>query len=211
MGSPALMNNEQFQQAWQGWVMTMICSQAAFGRVGLGGGDFVHKEYSREEKVSALLFQKVTFQSLQLLTFSGIRRQRFPSLWYRHTDKLEARALPTTFLSFISEGQSVSLRGCLLICCYVINTPPPLHTHTHTHTSPAQQKWVWANSRRWWRTRKPGMLQSMGSQRVRYSLVTEQQQPLYYRDEGPPHFKGKSWGEELTVEQLRKRKPREGY
>ena len=26
--------------------------------------------------------------------------------------------------------------------------------------------WVWASSRRWWRTGKPGMLQSMASQRV---------------------------------------------
>ena len=29
-----------------------------------------------------------------------------------------------------------------------------------------QWTWVWANSRRQWKTRKPGMLQSMGSQRV---------------------------------------------
>ena len=35
---------------------------------------------------------------------------------------------------------------------------------------------VWENSRRQWRTRKPGMLQSMESQRVGYNLVTEQQQ-----------------------------------
>ena len=28
--------------------------------------------------------------------------------------------------------------------------------------------WVWANSGRWWRTGKPGVLQSMGSQRVGY-------------------------------------------
>lgn len=63
MGSPALMHNEQFRQDWQGWVMTVICSQAAFEWVGLGGGDFLHK-CSREEKVSAILFQKVTFQSL---------------------------------------------------------------------------------------------------------------------------------------------------
>ena len=27
-----------------------------------------------------------------------------------------------------------------------------------------QRTWVWANSGRWWKTRKPGMLQSMGSQ-----------------------------------------------
>ena len=33
--------------------------------------------------------------------------------------------------------------------------------------------WVWASSRSWWWTGKPGMLQSMGSQRVRYNWVTE--------------------------------------
>ena len=30
--------------------------------------------------------------------------------------------------------------------------------------SPTQWTWVWASSRRWWRTGKPGVLQSMGSQ-----------------------------------------------
>ena len=30
--------------------------------------------------------------------------------------------------------------------------------------SPIQWTWVWASSRRWWRTGKPGVLQSMGSQ-----------------------------------------------
>ena len=33
--------------------------------------------------------------------------------------------------------------------------------------------WVWANSGRQWRTREPGMLQSMGSQRVRHDWGTE--------------------------------------
>ena len=33
--------------------------------------------------------------------------------------------------------------------------------------------WVWASSGSWWRTRKPGVLQSMGSQRVGHDLVTE--------------------------------------
>ena len=28
--------------------------------------------------------------------------------------------------------------------------------------SPTQRTWVWANSRRWWRTQRPGVLQSMG-------------------------------------------------
>ena len=33
--------------------------------------------------------------------------------------------------------------------------------------------WVWVNSRSWWWTRKPGVLQFMGSQRVRHNLATE--------------------------------------
>ena len=36
--------------------------------------------------------------------------------------------------------------------------------------------WVWASSGRWWRTGKPGVLQSMGSQRIRQDWATEQQQ-----------------------------------
>ena len=35
--------------------------------------------------------------------------------------------------------------------------------------------WVWASSRRWWRTGKLGALPSMGSQRVGHDWVTEQQ------------------------------------
>ena len=38
----------------------------------------------------------------------------------------------------------------------------------------------WANSGRWWRTGKPGLLQSMGSQRVRHDWATEQQ--IYYEE-----------------------------
>ena len=40
--------------------------------------------------------------------------------------------------------------------------------------SPTQWMWVWASSGRWWRTGKPGMLQSTGSQKVRHDWVTEQ-------------------------------------
>ena len=39
-----------------------------------------------------------------------------------------------------------------------------------------QCTWVWANSSRQWRTGKPGMSQSTGSQRTGHVLVTEQQQ-----------------------------------
>ena len=42
--------------------------------------------------------------------------------------------------------------------------------------SPTQWTWVWTSSGRWWRTGKPGMLQSKRLQRVRHDLATEQQQ-----------------------------------
>ena len=38
-----------------------------------------------------------------------------------------------------------------------------------------QWTWTWAKSRRWWRTGKPDVLQSMRSHRVGHDLVTEQQ------------------------------------
>jgi len=40
--------------------------------------------------------------------------------------------------------------------------------------SPTRWTWVWACSGCWWRTGKPGVPQSMGSQRVRHDWVTEQ-------------------------------------
>ena len=38
--------------------------------------------------------------------------------------------------------------------------------------SPTQWTWVWASSGSWWWTGRPGVLQSMGSQRVRHDWVT---------------------------------------
>ena len=39
--------------------------------------------------------------------------------------------------------------------------------------SPSHWTWVWVNSGGWWWTGRPGMLQSMGSQRVRHDWATE--------------------------------------
>ena len=39
--------------------------------------------------------------------------------------------------------------------------------------SPTQWIWVWANSGSWWWTEKPGVLQSMGSQKVGHDWETE--------------------------------------
>ena len=47
--------------------------------------------------------------------------------------------------------------------------------------SSMQWTWTWANFRRWWRTGKPGVLQSTGSQRVGHDWVTEQQAHLLSR------------------------------
>ena len=39
--------------------------------------------------------------------------------------------------------------------------------------SPTQWTWVWVSSGSWWWTGRPGVLQSIGSQRVRLDWVTE--------------------------------------
>ena len=41
--------------------------------------------------------------------------------------------------------------------------------------SPTQWTWVWASSGRWWRTGKPGVLQSMRLQRIGHDWETEKQ------------------------------------
>ena len=48
-----------------------------------------------------------------------------------------------------------------------------------------QWTWVWVNSRSWWWTGRPGMLQSMGSQRVGHNWATE--------------LKEASWGESFLI------------
>ena len=47
--------------------------------------------------------------------------------------------------------------------------------------SPTQWTWVWANCARQCRTGKPGVLQSMGLQKVRHNLATKQQQSNWKR------------------------------
>ena len=39
--------------------------------------------------------------------------------------------------------------------------------------SPTRWAWVWVNSRSWWWTGRPGVLQSLGLQRVRHNWATE--------------------------------------
>ena len=51
--------------------------------------------------------------------------------------------------------------------------------------SPTRWTWVWASSRNWWWTGRPGVLQSMRSQRVRHDQATELN----------PWEKGNDWSE----------------
>ena len=45
--------------------------------------------------------------------------------------------------------------------------------------SPTQWMWVWVNSGSWWWTGRPGVLQFMGTQRVRHDWATELRYHLY--------------------------------
>ena len=51
-------------------------------------------------------------------------------------------------------------------------------------TSLIQWTWVWVKSRSWQWTGRPGVLQSMGSQRVGHDLVTELNWGLYFPNSG---------------------------
>ena len=66
--------------------------------------------------------------------------------------------------------------------------------------SPTPWTWVWKNSRRQWRTGEPGLMRSMGSQRVRHDSATEQQQQaahfLKFHSDGGTWFSW--WGLEDT-------------
>ena len=58
--------------------------------------------------------------------------------------------------------------------------------------SPTQWTWVWASSRRWWWTGKPGMLQSMGSTRVGHDWDSE----LNWTDHNI-FFEGSRWDQHV--------------
>ena len=63
--------------------------------------------------------------------------------------------------------------------------------------SPIQWTWVWVNSRSWWWTGRPGVLQPMGSQRVEHNWATElnwtEGWTFLHRKEIINFTKGSSW------------------
>ena len=67
--------------------------------------------------------------------------------------------------------------------------------------SPTQWAWVWVGSWSWWWTGRPGMLQFMGSQRVRHDWVTELNwTELLMNSEAEITIKGNSeWKETIVL------------
>ena len=72
-----------------------------------------------------------------------------------------------------------------------------------------QWTWVWANSGRQWRTRKPSVLQSMGLQRVGHDLVTQQPTPHYWGFPGGSMVKNLPSVQETQVRSLGQEYPLE--
>ena len=70
--------------------------------------------------------------------------------------------------------------------------------------SPTQKTCVWVNSGSWWWTGRPGLLQSMGSQRVRHNSATElklSKDGLAYSGEWVPcHWGYSSWTTRMLSE-----------
>ena len=103
-----------------------------------------------------------------------------------------ARIQHGVFLNFIATLKSLPLAGKVFVCFYtksqLIRKDPDAGKDWRQEekgddrewdgwmASLTRWTWVWASSRSWWWTRRHGMLQSMGSQRVGHNWVTEQQQ-----------------------------------
>ena len=105
---------------------------------------------------------------LDLVYWSGM--EPWPLHW-------ELRVLATGLFSSSSSSLWFSLSIYKYICIHLIHY---IYIYTHTYTfhgwmiSQTQRTWVWASSRRRWRTGKRGVLQSMRSQKVGHDEVTGQ-------------------------------------
>ena len=54
--------------------------------------------------------------------------------------------------------------------------------------------WVWMNSRSWWWTGRPGVLQFMGSQRVGHDWATKLKWTTHVVGELAPFYRWRTWG-----------------
>ena len=78
--------------------------------------------------------------------------------------------------------------------------------------SPTWWTRVWAGSGSWWWTRRPGMLQAMGSQRVRHDWTTTIRENNLKRNiTGSLWCTPETWHSESTIFQLKRRKGERAY
>ena len=110
---------------------------------------------------------------------------------YQHKEALLLRRKYITFIGYnkISwtgwhkQQQFILSHFCMIkgqgqgCCLLLVDGHPHNRGANGWMASLTQWTWVWTKSGRWWRTGKPGMLQSVGSQTVWHDWVTEKQQP----------------------------------
>ena len=80
---------------------------------------------------------------------------------------------------FTSGGQSTGVLASASASLYILVVQDSLvafsycsqGSHSKKTASPSQCTWIWANSKRSWKTEEPGVLQSLGSQRVNWTTA----------------------------------------
>ena len=84
------------------------------------------------------------------------------AIWYTHAAKFKNNFLKASCFKRCLSNHALQDPS---------SSPKRIQCYFLVHVLP-----VWANSGRWWRTGKPGVLQSMGSQKLRQGWTTEQKQ-----------------------------------
>ena len=102
-------------------------------------------------------------------------REIFMSLPKEHTKNFHSSSSPPPLPPAAASFSPLELTHWKRPWCWERLKPGEEHNRGWDSwvASLTQWTWVWVNSRSWWWTQKPGMLQSVESQRVRHGWVTE--------------------------------------
>ena len=93
----------------------------------------------------------------------------FPDPWCKQSNYLPWEQSQSLFMIESQSWVTIFIRLFLLLWVFFV-FPPMCFPTSH----PIQWTWIWANSGKQWRTEEPGVLQTMGLQRVGHDLTTEQ-------------------------------------
>ena len=107
-------------------------------------------------------------------SFNIIPSKEHPGLISFRMDWLDLLAVPGTLKSLLQHHSSkASILRCSAFFTVQLSHPYMTTGKTIVMASLTWWTWVWVNSGSWWWTGRPGVLQVMGSQRVRHDWVTE--------------------------------------